>query len=265
MTSPTASRAGLPTTPAPTWDWQSVRFDRSRVVALVALVALVAFAGALAARGGLAGVLAALVTTDIVVMCLPWRVPRAGRTMRSIVLENLTYQVMPLGALVAVVSAGPSWLTRTGSWWWYSIALLTGAALVAVSGVSLSMLFSGELAFLAGPRPAAHVRAHVAAALAGPPGEEAVFRCVVFLTYGIGAVVTPALAAVAFVARHHLPPRSAGQIRLRALGTEVAAASLLLGLTVASRSLYPAAVAHLVNNVPQAVLEIQRGRIGGKH
>jgi len=257
---PAASPAAPPSPgPTSTWERHGTRLGRTR---LAAALLMLAFAAALATEDNLTRMLAALAAADVAIMSLPWRVPRASRSVRSILLENAAYQVMPLGALAAVLVSWPSWLSRAGAWWWYPVALLAGAALVAIGGTDLRMLLSGELAFLAGPRAKAHARAHVAGALAGPPGEEAVFRGVVFMTFGAAAVVTPVLAAVAFVARHHLPPGSAPRPRL--LFTESAAAVLLLALTVASRSIYPAVVAHLVNNTPQALLEGQRGRMGGE-
>jgi membrane protease YdiL (CAAX protease family) len=225
---------------------------------------MLAFSCALAFVNDLARVLAVLVAVDVAAMALPWRVPRAGRSMRSILLENLAYQAMPLGALTAVLAAGPSWLGRAGSWWWYPISALVGTALVWISGLDLRGVASGELAFLMGPRPRAHAHAHTAAALIGPPGEEAMFRGPVLLATGASSAVISTFAAAAFIARHHLPPRPSAPFRPRVLATELAASLLLSGLVLASRSLYPAVVAHLINNAPQALLEVQRGRIGGE-
>lgn len=253
-------KPSLPTGVTSTWDWGSAWLGRKR---LCAAACVLAFAGAFAFEGELARVLAALVLIDVAVLSLPWRVPRAARSMRSIWLENLASQAMPLGAVTALLVFGPAWLWHVGSWWWYPVALVLGVAVVAISGLNLRMLFSGELAFLAGPRPRAHAAVHAICAVTGPPGEETVFRGVVFLASGIGAVVMPALAAVAFVARHYLPRQAASRIGARGLVTQVAGAVVMLSLTVASRSLYPAIAAHLINNAPQAFLVVQRGRIGG--
>jgi membrane protease YdiL (CAAX protease family) len=249
-----------PGRPLPTWDRRCARFDRTRSAAAFLLIA---FASVLLAGNGLARAVAALVAADVAIMSLPWRVPRAGRSMRSILSENLAYQAVPLCAALLVLAAGPPRIRHVGDWWWYPLALLAGAALVALSGINLAMLRSGELAFLAGPRPKAHAAAHVAGALLMPFGEEAVFRGVVLFSTGASAVIAPAVAAAAFVARHYLPPQASRSARVRDIGTQAVAALALLGLTAASRSLYPAIIAHLTNNAPQAVLAAQRGRTGG--
>lgn len=265
----TDSPASVPSTglagPAPAARLSA--FDRGRVhfdaVRLCAAAWLLAFAGLLGTRGGLARVLAALIVADVAIMSLPWRVPRDGRTMRSIVAENLAYQAAPLCAVAAVLVADPVWIRRSGAWFWYPAALVLGTALVALSGLSLRRLWSGELAFLAGPRPGPHAAVRVAGALAAPSGEEVIFRGVVFLPGDFTAALS-AVAAVAFVARHYVPPRVSRRLDARGLATQAAAAAVMLGLTVASRTLYPAIAAHLINNAAQAVLEIQRWRTGGQ-
>jgi hypothetical protein len=220
---------------------------------------MVAFAIAVAFAGGLGRAVAALTVVDVVVMSLPWRVPRPGRSMASIWLENLAYLVLPLGSLLAAIVMRPAWLGDAGSWWWYLVALAAGAGLVAGSGLDLRAVASGELAFLMGPRTKGHAASHVVNALVGPPGEEVAFRSPALYATGAGAIVVPALGILGFVARHHLAPQAQSRVPGRVVATQVAAALVLLALTALSRSIYPALVAHLVNNVPQAVLEAQRG------
>ena len=221
---------------------------------LATALLMMAFAD-LTTKDNLTRMLAALVADDVAIMSLPWRVPTASRSLRSILLENAAYEVMPLGALAVVLAYRPYWLSRVGAWRWYLGALLVGAALVAASGTDLRVLLYGELALLAGPQAQAHALAHFAAALVAPPGEAAVLRGVVFVTRGAAAVVTPAMAAVAFVARHHLSP---GLAPRPPLVVSESAAVLLLVLRLASQSIYPVMVAHLVNKTPQALLEGQR-------
>lgn len=240
-----------------TWDPAGTTFGARRAVAAACMVAFAAAAAAVS--GGLGPAVAALVVVDIAVMSLPWRVPRAGRSMPSIWLENLAYLVMPMGALLAAIATRPGWLGNAGSWWWYAVAVVAGAALVAGSGVDLRALASGELAFLMGPRPKQHAAAHVLSALVGPPGEEVAFRAPLLYTSGVAAVAAPPLGVLGFVARHHLAPQARDRIDRRVLVTQVAAALIFLALTALSRSVYPALVAHLLNNIPQAVLEAQRG------
>ena len=66
------------------------------------------------------------------------------------------------------------------------------------------------------------------------------------------------LGAVAFVATHHLQPGANRRRDTRVVLTEIAAGASLLMLTLASRSVYPAMVAHALNNGPGIALELQR-------
>jgi membrane protease YdiL (CAAX protease family) len=93
-------------------------------------------------------------------------------------------------------------------------------------------------------------------------GEEFLFRSVATSGRGAGWALACVLAAVAFVARHHVPRGADACTRRTDLAVQVVAAVLLLGLTVASGSLYPAVLCHLLANTPTAVLAVQRATPG---
>ena len=63
------------------------------------------------------------------------------------------------------------------------------------------------------------------------------------------------LGAVGFVATHHLQPGTNRRDNTRAVATEIAAGASLLILTLACHSIYPAMVAHALNNGPGIALD----------
>lgn len=248
-----------------TWDRTAWRLERPR---LVAAAGLAAYAVALLVLGsGTVRWFAALLAVDLVVMSLPWRVPRDTRSVPSLWLETLAYQVAPVGALVVAVADDRRWLTELGAPGWYVAGALLGAGLVLLSGMRLRLLLGGELAFLAGPDRWGHAVALASSALVAAVCEEVLFRGVGLDardTGDVAAYVLAAVAAVGFVARHHLPPAASARTTAQGVLTQFAGAAGLLVLVLASGSIYPAMVAHLVNNAPSAVLAVQRAQLGGE-
>jgi len=224
---------------------------------VAAVACCLAYAVSLACvRGADLRILAILLVVDVLSALLPWRIPRTARSGPSFWFETLVSLISPLGAVAVAVSTDPAWLRAAGSPWWYLCGALCGVLLIAVSGVDPRGLLSGELAFILGPTPRAHGTARAFASGLGPLGEEALYRVP-------GVLVAPStplglLAAVAFVARHHAVPGTNGRLTRRSTLVEILAAVLLLGLTALSRSVYPALLAHLLNNIPAIVRELQR-------
>ncbi|MFF5970035.1 type II CAAX prenyl endopeptidase Rce1 family protein [Streptomyces sp. NPDC012769] len=256
---------------AGSFDRSAWPLDRERTTAAACVIA---FCAALFAQGGAARWVAAALVLDVLLAALPWRTPRAGRSGPSFWAETLCGIAVPAGAGVAALMGGLAWGTEAADWWWYVVAVGVGAVLVLTGGMNLKALVSGDLAFVYGPTPRSHALARVTASTVSPLGEELVFRGVVLASAaGVGAGVGGTgsggtggawslglLAAIAFVARHHLP---AGQNRRgssRALLAEITAAGLLLALVAASGSVWPALLAHALNNAPSVVFELQRER-----
>ncbi|MFI6011969.1 type II CAAX prenyl endopeptidase Rce1 family protein [Streptomyces sp. NPDC051243] len=224
---------------------------------LAAVSCVIAFAVGLWSMGSTAPrVLAVLVVVEAGLMILPWRVPRTMRSGVSFWAETLAGLVAPIGALVLTAVTRPDWLTKGADWWWYPVAVATTVGLIAVSNMRMKSLLSGELAFVFGPTPRAHGAARAFASAVCPVGEEAVFRAPVLLA----GATTPLglLGAIAFVARHHIQPGTNRRGTTRSMAVEISAAVALLFLTMASGSLYPALLAHVLNNIPTIVLELQR-------
>ncbi|MFD7510564.1 CPBP family intramembrane glutamic endopeptidase [Streptomyces sp. NPDC059853] len=115
-----------------------------------------------------------------------------------------------------------------------------------------------------GPTPRTHGIARATITLTGPCGEEVLFRGIALTVASQASALGPLvlLGAVAFVASHHVSPGTNGRASDRALLTEIFASAVLLILTLLSESLYPALLAHLLNNVPAAVLQLQRENKG---
>src|SRR5262249_50428824 len=134
---------------------------------------------------------------------------------------------------------------------------------VWLSGMPLRALFSGDLAFLAKPVSRPHKAAGCVSTLAAPAGEEFLFRAPLLAASGLALLPAGLLGAAAFVARHHLPPGLHERTQPRVLATQVAAAVALGLLTWASRSIYPALLAHYLNNVPSFLLAAGRPTTGG--
>ncbi|WP_369173403.1 hypothetical protein AB5J49_38050 [Streptomyces sp. R28] len=239
---------------ASAFDRASYVFDVRR---LTAICCVVAFAiGLWSMDSTTTRVLAVLLVLEIALMILPWRVPRTMRSGLSFWSETLVGLVAPLGALVLTAVTRPDWLSKGADWWWFVLAVATTAGLITLSNMRMKSLLSGELAFVFGPTPRAHGAARAFASAVCPAGEEAVFRAPVLL---IGAT-TPLglLGAIAFVARHHIQPGTNRRGTTRSTAVEISAPAALLLLTMASGSIYPALLAHVLNNIPTIVLELQR-------
>jgi hypothetical protein len=250
----TISQTAVLATPASWFDRSAWRLDARRLVALAAVLAtavgLRAEGDEAVRSGGL------LLVVEAALICLPWRLPRRHRSGPGFWAETLAGLVAPVGAVAAVVVLRPGWVTAGAEPRWYAVSALTGLALLAVSGLDPRAVASGELAFALGPTPRSHGTARAFTMLVAPAGEEALFRGPVLVP---GASTSLALlAATGFVARHHLARGSNRRGTSRATLVEIAGAVVLLGLTVASGSIYPALLAHLVNNLPGVVVELQR-------
>lgn len=237
-------------------------FDRSNwppAVAQIAAAALMlAYAAAVWPVTGVGPVLAGLLVFDVATQLLPWRYPRSQRTALSIWAEVLLYLAAPTAVLAVAVATGQPWATRPAHPGWYLVALAVGAALVWLGGTPLRALLTGDLAFLAPPVSRRHKWARCVSTAAAPPGEEMMFRAPVLAASGPGAVAFGLLAGAAFVARHHAPPGLHQRTSTRTLLARIAAATALLALTWAAHSIFPALLAHYVNNAPSFLLELQR-------
>jgi membrane protease YdiL (CAAX protease family) len=235
-------------------DWPKWRLIRGR---LAAAGCVLAYAAALMASGDLAWRwTGAVLVVEVLLLCLPWRMPREARSRTSFWMETLVGLSAPIGAVAIAAVTGSSWLSRGADWWWFLIAGAAGAGLIAVAGVDLKAVVSGDLGFVLGPTRHGYARA-VGGALA-PLGEEALFRGVVLAAAPVAVVPTGLLSAVAFVAIHHVQPGDNGRGSSRALAAVMLGAVVLLLLTLASGSIYPAVLAHALNNVPGVVLQLQR-------
>ncbi len=233
---------------------------RNRSVRLIGTAVIAAYIAALVSRGSFSVVLGLLVAADAVAALTLWRIdPRRGAVGRARLLENLGYLTVFVTVLLATVVAAPPWAGRFGDWQWYPAAVVAGLALMWLGGTRLRPLWSGQLAFVAGRKPRSHAVVNGLNMSAGAAAEEVMYRSVALTGAGIGVVAVSMLGGLAFVLRHHLPGWAARRSGLRTYATELGAAAALLTLTVLSHSIYPAVLAHLVNNAPVIALEVQRG------
>ncbi|MFD8805372.1 type II CAAX prenyl endopeptidase Rce1 family protein [Streptomyces sp. NPDC059597] len=245
------------------FDWGHWPLSRGR---LAGAACAVAFAVALCAAVGSLRAMGVFVLLETLLLALPWRLPRTERSAVGFWTETVCGLLGPLGAIAVAVWNGAAWLREPGEPAWYVAGAALGGVLLWLGGMNLRALATGELSFLAGPTRPAHGYARATAIIVGPFGEEALYRGTALTA--ASAVSTPValplglLAAVAFVARHHIAPGANGRDSTRAMGVEVSAAALLLALTLLSHSVWPALLAHLINNIPSAVLQIQCARSG---
>ena len=232
----------------------SLRWDNRRLYGFAA--AVVYPVGLLSARSTPLRAIAVLLLVEAVLIGLPWRVPRGRRGGVSFWAESLCGTIASIGAIVLVLVDRPGWLRSAGGWWWYPVAMLFAAGLILLSGLNLRAVLGGELAFVLGPTRRSHSLARSYATVVGAVGEELLFRAPVALW--LRSTPLAMLGAVGFVGRHYIPPGSNRRGALRGTLAELAAAAGLWGLTLASGSIYPAMIAHLLNNLPQLVVELQR-------
>ncbi|WP_341718652.1 CPBP family intramembrane glutamic endopeptidase [Micromonospora sp. FIMYZ51] len=239
--------------PLSTWDWSSWRLSPRRLAA-AAVVAAYAVLLAASAETALRW-LAVLLAIEVVLLCLPWRLPRNRRSRPSFWLEVLVGLSAPLGALLVAAVVDSSLWGGWPAWWWYPVALLCGAGLVLLGGMDLRKLRNGDLAFLMGPTP--HGRARAASGALAPPGEELLFRAPLLVVSSPAALPLGLLSGLAFVAIHYVQPGSNGRDSTRSLAVAMVAAVILAALTLLSGSVYPAILAHLLNNAPGVLLHLQ--------
>ena len=230
---------------------------------LLAASCVVAFAGALWTQGSVWRLVTVLLLVDAAVQLLPWRLPRAERPVASVCVEEAAQLAVPTAFVALVLARGEPWATAMPAPWWFAVAVAVGAALVAVAGMSIRLLVSGVLAFAAAPLRRAHKLARAANVIVAPPGEEALFRGIALAASGAAVAPLGILAGAAFVARHHLPPGVSARTPTRTTLTQILAAAVFLALTVASGSIYPALLAHYVNNAPSLYLEVRRPTLEG--
>jgi membrane protease YdiL (CAAX protease family) len=241
--------------------------DRLRgVVPRAVVVATAAAAAGVAAGwirvGGFGTCLAVLAVLDTVATATLWRVDRRQRARRGRVTatENLGYLAVHGAVVLATAVALPSWITPSCAWYWYGAGLVLGVALIRAGGMRIGALRSGELAFLAGPKPVGLAVVTCALLAAGAVAEEILYRGATLAHAGAVVVVA---ATAAFVGRHHLPGWATRRANVRTVAVETGSALGFLALTVFSHSLYPAILAHLVNNTPSFVLTVQRATAEG--
>jgi hypothetical protein len=244
-----------PVARAGTFDLAGWRPERAR---LLAAASVAVFAAAAWAQGSIWRLAAGLLLLDLGIQLLPWRLPRKERHVASVCVEEIAYLVVPTAFFAVALARGETWATALPAPWWFAVAVAVGAGLVLLGGLSIRLLLSGTLGCLAPPLRRPHKWARAFNAAVAPPGEEAVFRGIALAASGGAAVPLGLLGGVAFVARHHLPPGASARTPRRVLVTQSAAALALLGLTLASGSIFPALLAHYVNNAPSLVLEVQR-------
>lgn len=224
---------------------------------LCAVAATLGFAAAVAwSKVPYGWLLALLVVLETVGMTLPWRVPRLMRGAVSFWTETVIGLIAPLGAVLLALFQRPDWLTAGADWWWYLVAVVLAGGLFALSDLNVRGLYSGELAFVFGPTPRSHGSARAFATAVGMVGEEFLYRAPVIL--GSYSLPLAMLGGSGFVARHHLQPGTNRRGTARTTAAEILAAVALFALTVLSHSIYPALVAHIINNLPNIVLELQR-------
>jgi hypothetical protein len=200
--------------------------------------------------------LGVLSVIEVGLIILPWRLPRSGRSGASFWAESLVGTTSVVGSVVVVAISRPAWLDTSGAWYAYPIAIAVASGLIALGGVTPRSVWQGELAFVLGPTLRAHGLARAYAGLVGAVGEEALFRAPG--TLGLPSPPLALLGAVGFVGRHYVQPGTNRRGSMRSSLVEVTGAVALLLLTALSGSIYPALVAHLLNNLPQVVTELQR-------
>ena len=242
-------------------------FDRGNWgmdAAQVAAVSLVtAFAVALWARNAsFDRALACLLTVQVLGLCLPWRLPRADRSDASVWAETLVAEIAAIGAVVVAVAGNVSWVSATGTWQWYAVAPVVGLGLLLLGRTRLTSVFSGELASVLGPTRRSHRASRAFSIVTSTAGEEALYRGPVLLIPHPASLSL--LGAAAFVAMHHVlrGSNSSGRGAVTVITVEVVSAISLLALVKFSGSIYPAVVAHAVNNMPGFITELQREDVG---
>lgn len=245
---------------APTFDRAAWRVPPERLLAASCVVAFAAAQWQVdwSPMPWTAHAIGVLLVLEAVLLSLPWSLPRDHRGAAGFVAESVAGLIVPIGAVVVLLVAAEPRLSTGAAGWWYVVAFGFGVVLLLLGGVTPRGLFGGRSAFLLGPTPRSHGVARAACCLVSPPGEEAVFRGVVLVAPPGAALPLAMLGAVAFVARHRVQPGDNGRGATRAFVVEAIAATGLLTLTVCSGSLWPALLSHLVNNVPLAMLQLQR-------
>jgi membrane protease YdiL (CAAX protease family) len=231
-------------------------------VRVLGIVIGVAYVIRLLTIGGFYAELGCVVGADLLAGITLWRLGRISSLRRAQLLENIGYLAVFALAIAVTVLARPTWLAAAGAWPWYGGGIVVGLCLIWLSGLRPAAIASGELAFLAGPKPVADTIVSSAILFAGAAAEEVMFRSPALAKPMATALQAALLGAVLFVARHHFPDwASARRSAPRVYAVEVAASLAFVILTIMSGSIYPAVVAHVMSNCPSAVILIQRSRI----
>lgn len=224
------------------------------------IVAAMGYAACLLWLPGRVRILAPFVILDVAGGLLLWRIDRQLNSLRGRLMENFGYLTTFILIIATLAVFSPALALTFGPPYWYLAGLGSGLLLIWLSGMRVSSLLSGELAFLAGPKPWGAAIVSTAAITSGAVAEEALYRGGAIGAAGLAIVPIAILGALTFCGKHHLPGWAANRWNRRTLSVEIVSAVIFLVLVIASHSLYPAILAHIVNNLPSVVLQVQRAR-----
>lgn len=239
---------------APTFDRASWTFGARRATAVAVTVAVSVTFLLLGEWWGT--VLGVALMCEVVLTCLPWRIPRGDRSPWGFWAESLVALISPVAAVVCWWLVADDVLTDLGALYWYPVALIAGELMRRLHGPPLRAVLDGRVSFVLGPTPRSQSTARSVSTVVGGVGEEMLFRAPgILLAPSVGLT---ALCFMGFVARHHTQPGANGRGVAKTTWVEILAGVVLAALTIASGSLYPAVLAHLANNLPQAVAEARR-------
>lgn len=205
-------------------------------------------------------VLSVLLAIDLVIVLAPWQTPRHNRSDWSFWFETLLY-LFPLATIAAAMAIrNPEWLSLPSSPAPYLLGVILGMYLVQIGGVPVSAVLRGDVASLQGGARPWHCAARGTQIAVAGPLEEIAFRGALGLA--TPSVVLVALAPAVFVLRHHLVRGMPTPRFDRSLYLRTTYALLALSVAYSTDSVWPCIIAHVLSNLPMAVVEFQRAYIG---
>lgn len=205
--------------------------------------------------------LSVILILDVLIVRAPWKVPRFNRSGLSYWAETVL-NIVPIVAISAyLLFARNIQVWQSNLLIQIAIGILLGGVGIWISRFPIISLLNGDLASLMGPDKRSHITARFTQNTIAPPFEEFSYRVAPFVLAGPLFAIA---AQVVFVLRHYLIRGGNELILNRAFALRFVAPIVYLAIFTQTGSILIPIIAHMIQNLPNIILEGQRFALSRK-